>query len=258
VRARRYDRIVDLQGLLKSALAARFARGGRVLGPSYRREGSGLFYSDVAGSRDRDRHIVDQALDAVRFLGLPLLPPEFPVRFPVRAPEGDRPRVALVPLSRWPTKNWPPERFAAVAEVLRRTRGASIFIFGAPADRPVCERLAAGLPGARNLAGTTSLVDMGSWFATMDLVISNDSGPMHLAAAIGIPVLAIFGPTDPLRTGPFGTPHRVITAPAECRPCFRASCRRGGECLTAIGAERVAEAAERMLDVAQARGQIGP
>ena len=99
-----------------------------------------------------------------------------------------------------------------------------------------------------NMSGKTSFVEMGSLLAEMDLLIANDSGPLHMAAAIGTPTLGIFGPTDPRRIGPYGHGHRVVQASLPCRPCFSRSCRRPGvPCLAGITPERVGETALDMM-----------
>lgn len=256
LRTREYDLIVDLQGLLKSAVVAKMARGRRVVGPSFHREGANLLYDAVAGRRDKDRHAVEENLDVVRFLGMPQSPVEFPLRFPARPVEGAGVRVALVPLSRGSHKNWPVPNFTEVARRLQAALGAEIYLFGSAADRPVCESirssLVSGGAGARvvNLAGRTSLVEMGSWLAGMNLVVANDSGPIHMAAALGVPVLAVFGPTDPKRTGPYGAGNRVVTAEVPCRPCYRKRCDQDvPECLARITPERVVQEASEMLRV---------
>jgi len=206
-----YDGIVDLQGLLKSAMVTRMARGGWRIGPSFSREGAGLAYDEIAGRRDKNRHAVEEIMDVVRHLGLPSLDPVFPVRFPPREPEHPRPRVALMPCSRRASKNWTVEGFAAVGRALREKEGATLFIVGAPADAAACGELAGAIgAGAVNLCGKTGLVELGSLLQEMDLAVTVDSGPMHMAAAVGVPVVAVFGPTDPVRTGPFGPRHRVI------------------------------------------------
>ncbi len=256
LRAREYDLVVDLQGLLKSALVAKMARGGKVVGPSFYREGANFLYDAVAGRRDKDRHAVEENLDVVRFLGIPQIPVQFPVHFPPFPGKGTGLRVALVPLSRGAHKNWPVQNFIEVARRLQKSRGAEIYLLGSEADRAVCESIRSALgsdEGAGsvvNLAGKTSLVEMGSWLAGMNLVVANDSGPIHMAAALGVPVLAVFGPTDPVRTGPYGDIHRVITADISCRPCYRKRCDQDvPECLVRVTPERVAQEAIDMLRV---------
>ena len=246
-----YDCVVDLQGLLKSALVTRLARGRERIGPSFHREGAALFYSRVAGTRRKDRHAVEENLDVARALGLECGAPVFPVRFGACSVVAPRPRIAVMPVSRWASKNWPADAFV---RALRRVRdalpSATFFLLGGRADAAVCVAIAAATGGSTaNLTGRTTLVQMGSLLGQMDLVLSNDSGPMHMAAATGVPVLALFGPTDPKRTGPFGPGHRVLTAgELECRPCFCARCRFGAtRCMEGLAPEAVAEAMLAML-----------
>jgi len=258
LRGTQYDLAIDLQGLLKSALVTRLARARRRIGPSYHREGAGLFYSSVAGKRDRTRHAVDQALDVVAHLGLPRVPVSFPVRFPERKVEGARPRVALLPVSRWPSKNWPVQHFIDLAWRLRERRACSLFILGGPADVEVCREIEKALgPDVRNLAGTTNLVEMGAVLKEMDVLVASDSGPIHMAAAVGTPVVAIFGPTDPARTGPYGARHRVIRAHLPCQPCYKRDCRKHGlPCLTDVRPEEVLAAVDEVLQEKRAtRGE---
>ncbi|MGD9875023.1 MAG: glycosyltransferase family 9 protein [Kiritimatiellia bacterium] len=251
LRRNRYDAVIDLQGLGKSVLAARLARSRVRIGPSYHREGARFFYTHVAGRKNKNRHAVDEALDAVRYLGLEPAASEFPVKFPELPLEGTR-RVVMVPCSRWDTKNWPPEKFIELGLKLSAARpDITLFLAGSPADTAACERIEQGLGGrVVNLCGKTSLVGLGSVLRSASLVITVDSGPMHMAAAIGTPVLAVFGATDPVRTGPYGDKNRVVTyeGKLDCRPCLARTCRRGDlRCLAALDADRVLAAALEML-----------
>lgn len=251
LRRSEYDVIVDLQGLLKSALVAWLARGGRRIGPSFCREGSRIFYSAVAGPANRERHAVDEVLDIVRYLGLEVPKvPEFPVVFPKLPRKELSPRVAILPCSRWATKNWPAERFGEVARGLVERAGATVFVVGAASDLEAGKQIErAAARNVINLCGRTSLVELGSLLQEMDLAVSVDSGPMHMAAAVGVPVLAVFGATDPRRTGPYGPRHRVITADdLACRPCRSGDCsRRDLACLRDLPSDRVIAAALEML-----------
>jgi heptosyltransferase-1 len=255
LRGRHYDLVIDLQGLLKSAVVARLARGTRTIGPSFQREGARFFYDAVAGCRDKNRHAVEENLDVVRYLGLPVLPLLFPVVFPAPVVEAAAPRVAIVPVSRRENKNWPVENFLQTARALRQEFQASVFLFGSKADHAVCEKIRSELISENshgtviNLAGKTSLVEMGGWFTQMNLVVVNDSGPLHLAAALGIPVVTLFGPTDPRRTGPYGEGHRVITSEMACRPCFAKVCKSPQvECMNRISPSTVIAAAREVLN----------
>jgi len=250
LRAERYDMVLDMQGLLKSGLITRLARAGRRIGPSFQRECAWLFYHAVAGKRDKERHAVEENFDVVQFLGLDPMPPEFPVTFPVVELEGNGPHVAVIPSSRWVTKDWTPAGFAAAARYLRDERGARIYLMGGPGDAARCADISRMMgDGAINLAGKTSLVEMGSYLAAMDLLMANDSGPVHIAAAVGTPSLVLFGPTCPMRTGPYGDTHRIVRSRSlECRPCFMRDCPPGHHrCMADISADQVTTVALEML-----------
>lgn len=206
-----YEYVIDLQGLLKSALVTRLARGLTRVGPSFQREGAMLFYDAVAGRKNKNRHAVEECLDVVRYLGLPLLNPVFPVQFPKREMEAHYPRIAFLTQSRRSEKNWPAARFIEVGRALQEKKNAAIYLVGSKDDVNDCGEVESQLYGrVVNLCGKTSLVELGSMLQEMDLVIAVDSGPMHMAAAVGVPVIAIFGPTHPERTGPFGKKHHVV------------------------------------------------
>ncbi len=244
-----YDYIVDLQGLLKSAVVARLARGKWRIGPSFSREGACLFYDAEAGKRNKNRHAVEESLDVVRFLKREVIEPEFPTKFPAVKLEGKRPRVAILPGSRWQTKTWPTGRFAQVAKRLADEKNASIFLLGGSADIEICKQIHGAIGGNTvNMAGKTSLPEMGGILKQMDLVISNDSGPAHMAAAARTPVLVMFGPTDPARTGPYGVGHRVIKTMLPCQPCFSRACRYDSvKCMDELTVDTVCAAALDML-----------
>ena len=246
LRAKSYDIVIDLQGLLKSAMIAAAARAERTLGPSYHREGSRILYSSVAGIRDGERHAVEQALDSARFLGAPDGEIKFPVVFPGADIEGTHPRILFFPCSRWPAKNWPVERFVELGRRLAAERGASLYVAGGPEDESVCSEIAGSIGEAQNLCGTTSLPELGGVIREMDLVVSVDTGPMHMAVAVGTPVVAIFGPTRPEKTGPYGTPHRVVRAASGSgMQSWRSA---GSAMIREVNIEPVVEEVFRLLD----------
>jgi len=249
LRAERYDAVVDLHGLLKSAAITLLARGDVKIGPSFAREGSRLLYPRVAGKRNDARHVVEQCMDAVDALGVEHVPPVFPVEFPVYDVDLPGPRIAVVPMSRRHTKTWPAECFVDVIRRLRAVGPASVYLVGGRDEQSLCARMAAEIGGdVADLAGTLSLTRVGGLLEQMDLVIANDSGPAHMAAAAGTPTLAVFGSTDPVRNGPYGPRNRVVTAGLECQPCWSRVCdREGVPCLEKVTPEHVTEAALEML-----------
>lgn len=250
LRSDEYDLVIDLQGLLKSAIVTSCARGKRKVGPSYHREGARMFYGSVFGARNKNRHSIEENLDIVDHLKLTRIAPEFPIVVPEVSISEKHPRIAVVPASRWRTKNWPEECFVDVMNRLGKAKDTSFFLLGGPDEKAVCARIATEVDGVVvNMAGKSSLSETCSLLKEMDLVICNDSGPMHMAAAVGTPVLAVFGPTDHERTGPYGEANRVITARIDCRPCFSRTCKKPGvPCLEGVTPERVAEAAMDMLN----------
>ena len=251
-----WDLVVDFQGLLKSALVARAARAPRRIGPSFAREGSRLLYTEIAGRRDKSRHAIDECFDVLRHLGIPVpAEPRFPLSVPVPDPDAldppelaslSGPRVAVAPYSRWPSKNWPAERFAEAIRLLVQERGARVHVLGGPGDRAGAQAIldAAGVPAA-NHCGAFSLVESAGLLSRCEALLTNDSGPMHLAAALGVRCVALFGPTSAARTGPYGPRHAILRAEPECprAPCRRRVCPLGaGACLASIPAARAVAA----------------
>ncbi len=250
LRSKRYDLIVDLQGILKSAVILVMARGARRIGPSFHREGTRLLYPEVAGRRNKNRHAVDENFDVVRHLGLPAGEPCFPLDIPNIPISLPGPRIGIAPSSRWPSKNWPIESFIIACQTLQRRAGAHIVLFGGGPDKAAARAIAEAVgSGVTDFAGRTTIAETMGLLKQMDLVISNDTGPMHLAAALKVPVVALFGPTDPVRTGPYGGASVVIRAKdAPCSPCFKARCRRPDRaCMAGIAPDAVVQAALQLL-----------
>ncbi len=148
-----------------------------------------------------------------------------------------------------PAKRWPPERFVAVARGLMRSHRAKVILLGNSLERDVAAGMADELgQDVLNLAGLTDLPKLAALMSRCDLILSNDSGPMHLAAVLGVPVVAVFGSTDPSATAPMG-PHRIASAGLPCSPCFRRLCPEGhNRCLLDIRVEDVLEAAQELLE----------
>jgi heptosyltransferase-2 len=145
-------------------------------------------------------------------------------------------------------KRWLPERYAAVADRLARTRGVQIAILGGAAERPLAQAIAGQMQApARILAGETTLPELVGVLSRLELLVTNDSGPMHVASALGVPVLALFGPTDWRETAPVGAASRVLREPVPCAPCKLRECPIDHRCMLGVSVERVAGAAEGML-----------
>ncbi len=146
-------------------------------------------------------------------------------------------------------KRWLPERFAEAARHLARTRGASVALFGSAGERGLCENVAACIGSAapvHNFAGETSLRQFIEAAAACRVFLTNDSGAMHIASALGVPTVAIFGATDDTATGPAGPLVRVIREPVECSPCLLRECPIDHRCMTSVAASRVVAAADEL------------
>jgi heptosyltransferase I len=209
LRSERYDLAVDFQGLIKSALAASAARPERIFGfhqSQVREKLAGLFYSDRV--RSRSAHVVDQNLDLAAAAGARAMLKTFPLppgRQESTLPGG--PFVLACPLAGWRSKQWPAEYYRELAVRLREEMGVTLVVDGPVAAE---EMLAAAGDAFRHFSGLAGLL-----FAMRraSAVVGGDSGPLHLAAALGKPGVAIFGPTDPARNGPYGGSITVLRSP---------------------------------------------
>jgi ADP-heptose:LPS heptosyltransferase len=154
---------------------------------------------------------------------------------------GDRYAV-LLPGTNWLTKRWPVERFKSMVAPLRDRFGLKSVVAGSPGEVDLAERVAGGI----NVAGKTTLRQLVALLQGAELVIANDSGPMHIAAALGKPMVTLFGPTNPVRTGPYAREDTVLRLDIPCSPCYSRTCSHQS-CLQWMGIEPVLEAAEKQL-----------
>ena len=145
-------------------------------------------------------------------------------------------------------KRWLPERFAEAARTVAAQTGAQILVFGAAAERELCGAVA-GACGGHNLAGQTTLREYLDMTAVCSVYLSNDSGAMHIAAALGVPSVTVFGPTDETATGPSGANARLLREPVECAPCLKRECPIDHRCMTRVTAETVAREALRLISL---------
>jgi lipopolysaccharide heptosyltransferase II len=259
IRAHRFDWVIDLQSLARSGAVAWLADAELTVGLDDSREGARGFYDVIVPRPSPATHAVDWYLSVLPALGVPAhgnfvwLPERPPVAAAVRAqwPVTGARWIALHPGARWLNKRWPAEHFAEL--VGRFTSAPSEWrfaILGHAADRALAGRIAAAAPSrCLDLTGRTSLPEMVEWLRLCDALVTNDSGPMHVAAALGKPVLALFGPTDPRRTGPYGQLDHVLQLPLPCVPCLKASCayHQPFECLRALTPAAVSDRLKALL-----------
>jgi len=261
LRRGRYDLVVDLQGLFRSGLLSYLTRARQRVGFADARELGWLFYNVRVPRREGEEpvHAVDRYLDAARTLGLELSErPVFHVAVGEEARKfareelaqrnsGGRPIVVMLPSSRWETKRWPADSFAELGDRVVGSLGATVLFLGSGADKPLVERIR-GMMRERSasLAGSTTVKQSAAILELASAVVANDTGPMHLAVALGCSVVSLYGPTDPERTGPYDGKARVFVSTRECAPCFRELCE-DAECMRDISVDEVFEAVRGFL-----------
>ena len=265
MRAQRFDLAIDLQGLARSSMIAWLANAHTTVGLDNLREGGregARAMYDVTPPRAPERaHAVDRYMAVLPLLGVPVhwdfewLPPRPQAARHVRqtwAPETERTRwVVLLPGGRWDNKRWPARNFVQLVKHFGDIPETKLVVLGSQGERRLGEEIAAAAPGrCLNLAGSTTLDEMIEWIRLSHLTITNDTGPMHVAAALRRPVLAVFGPTAPWNTGPYGQLENVFQAThLPCVPCMKSRCayREPLACLHAIKPEVVFEKARLAL-----------
>ena len=161
----------------------------------------------------------------------------------------DAPVLAVNPGAAYgSSKRWYPDRFAAVADALSEEWGARVVVIGSAAEAPLAGDIQASMrKNAVNLAGKTTVREMMALLSLSSFLVTNDSGPMHVGAAFGVPLVAVFGPTDWRRTSPWSDRARVVRVGMDCSPCRRRECDRGHECMLAVTPGMVIDAAREML-----------
>jgi lipopolysaccharide heptosyltransferase I len=266
LRAARYDVVFDAQGLLKSATLARAAGGARTVGfasGALREPAARAFYSEVihpAGAT----HVVEKNLALLRAVGIEAPDVRFPLR---RDPESAAVRDAieaagagfavLNPGGGWPNKRWPPDRFGAVAAELARRHGLPSLVLWGPGDERLADAAVAASGGAARRAPRTTVADMVALVRRARLLVSGDTGPLHLAAAVGTPIVGIYGPTDPARNGPLSTGDLWVSRHDVCECYHLRKCRAARWCLETIAVDEVVQAIDRRLAPADAGAHGG-
>jgi len=269
LRKARYDVAIDLQGLIKSALLARSSGAPRVVGfvSSYAREALARpLYTDVydpgrGGLYDRreTRHVVEINLGVLSALGISMAEPEFPIEAVVseaarQIQDRTSGRYALVnPGAAWPNKRWPTARLAAVAALLRQRHAVTPVVIWGPGEEALAQEVVAAAGGAALLSPRTTIADLVALTRGATLMVSGDTGPAHIAAAVGTPIVGIYGPTRPARNGPISPRDITVSRDAVCRCHHLRRCTQNRMCLLDVAVEEVADAVERRLAIEMSR-----
>jgi lipopolysaccharide heptosyltransferase I len=249
-----YDIVLDLQGLLKSGIWVWLTKGERRIGFSNAREMSHVFLNEKLPAFDPEMHAVDRYMMLARYAVEGAH--DEAVEFPLVVSEATLGKVqemlkesgvgdgfvTLLCGSRWETKHWTVEGFAALAKSIKEKLSLDVVLAGSEAELPLTDKIReASGAAAVNMSGRTTLMELAGLLSLSRFAVTIDSGPMHIAAAVGTPVVALFGATSPRRTGPYGEGHIVIEKGLPCSPCFMRKCPEP-RCMEEITAAEVMEA----------------
>lgn len=260
LRHRRFDAVIDLQGLARSGFMAYATGADTRIGFADAREMAWTFYSRRVRCPRTVAHAVDKNAYLARSVGLPVDPLEFPLGITAtdraraqqlleeRAGESIGRFTAILPGTRWESKQWHAGGLASVVRSIAQEGFPRPVLLGGPDDRPISDQIVeqSGV-AAVNLAGRTTLRELAALLSLSTLVVCHDSGPMHIAAALRKPIAAIFGPTNPARTGPYARSASVVALPLECVPCYRRRCPLGHHaCMRTLDPESVMQAVRQV------------
>ena len=257
LRARRYDAALDFQGLVKSAALSRLSGARRVMGfdrASLREPAAAMLYGErvPVGSGG---HVIDKNLQLAAAVGARTATTEFPIR-PVESAalaailaKDDSPFALLNPGAAWPNKRWPADRLGRLAAWLREQHGLRSVALWGPGEEGLARSIVSASSGAAIEAPRTQLTDLVAFSRAAKLLVSGDTGPTHIAAAVGTPVVALFGPTDALRNGPWSPDDFALSRYATCDCHYERRCRRPAEqwCLGTISEDEVRQAVHDRL-----------
>ena len=268
LRERDYDLVIDFQGLLKSGIWVWLSKGKKRVGfgkGMQHSECSYLFLNKKVPAVDMEIHALDREMLLLEAIGVPCtkIKYDFPIT-PLHQQkvahlldcagfqQNKQQLIAINPQTTWETKLWYNDRFAEVADRLA-AEGLFVVFTGGAADKKVVLSIQERMSHkSLDLTGKSSLKELAALYKRADLVISTDTGPMHIAAAVGTPLVALFGPTAPWRTGPHGEGHQVLRHELPCSPCFKRQCPQDNEkkkCMEAITVSQVVDAALERLSV---------
>lgn len=262
LRAREFDLVIDLQGLFRSGFLS-MATGASVrIGFQHARELSWMFYSHrIPRGPSRDEHAADRNYRVGAMLGFDAAPMDFTIAQTeedrkiaaslVKESGVDQGYAVLVPATRWETKCWPPDRYGMLAALLREKHGLRSLLVGG-SDDAVAGTMAVNLSdgAAVNVCGRTTLRQAAALIEGAEIVVTADSTPMHMAAALRRPLVALFGPTNPSRTGPYGRTADVLRIDLDCSPCYfkmLSQCPHNHACMQKLDVQIIADAAHARL-----------
>ncbi len=239
LRQANYDLVIDLQGLFRSGFLAWNTQAPVRIGPAEKRELGWIFYTHRTPKTNHETHTVDRMYSCMKLLSNEdeIDEPKFVIHIPATQQQTIREKllarqifpnryIAIAPGGTWPSKCWPVQKFTELTKMICSKLQMPVVIIGGKNERMIAERMCdelANFPVA-NFTGQTTLSQLLAIIKDSSAVISNDSGPMHIAVALDKPVTAIIGPTNPNRTGPYNRPQSVVKTSLDCSPCYKKHC----------------------------------
>jgi heptosyltransferase I len=258
-----YDMVFDFQAALKGAAWVALARGRRKIGFGRgleHQEYSYVVLNERIPAVSMEIHALDRGMMMLKAAGIPCHDIEY--RLPItpdhrrcaqrllteRGLAPGQPFVVLNPMAKWDTKLWDQQKFAELADRIQTACRVPIVFTGGPEDQPYIDAIIGHMKTkGDSLAGRTDLMTLAALLQAAALMITTDTGPMHMAAAVGTPTVVLFGPTAPWRTGPYGKGHRIVRTDLACNPCFKRRCPEAPTCMAAISVEQVMAATTELL-----------
>lgn len=258
--ARHFDIVLDIHGLFLTGMIAAASKAPRRIGMSNTRELNWLFMTEIAPGSPQDVHVIQRYLSVLRPLGI--VSDHYAMTLPLPAEtitfatnflnsKGVKPKdtiIALNPATTWPAKNWPADYYAAIAKALQPK--GHILLCGGPADQALGEYIIkqSGVP-IINAVNQTSLLQLAALISHCKVLVTGDTGPLHMAIALNIPTISMFGPTDPKKFGPLTSEHVVLQEQIGCRPCHKTVCpHKHLNCMHSLSPNKVIVAVQALLN----------
>ncbi len=259
LRAQHFDVALDFQGLFKSAVLARITGAARRIGMGRedRKESwSSIFLNELNSQTHQRRHIIEKNLALLESLGIsagnePLNFHIYPEEEAVHYVENELQKLELDhfvlvnPGGGWITKQWAVDKFAQLIDLIYNDLHIPALILWGPGEKHMADKIARKCISPALISFSTNLAELVALTRRTRLMVSGDTGPLHLASALGVPVVGIYGPTDPLRNGPWNPQDSSCTIHYECSPCYQRTCPIGVQCLKKLDVGPVLDAVKK-------------
>jgi lipopolysaccharide heptosyltransferase I len=259
LRTRDFDVVLDIHGLFLTGMIASTVNARRRIGMRGTREFNHLFVTETVSGAENSRHLIFRYLSVLKALGIQAADSHMKLFlsgeavnfaqgfFQNNGIKQNTPVIAISPATTWSAKNWPPEHFAAVINGLRGEY--QVLLCGAPSDRKIADQIIRRVEMPLvDAVGKTSLLQMAALLSQSTMLLAGDTGPLHMAVALNVPTVSVFGATDPAVYGPLSGPHIVLKADTKCAPCNKRKCPwRDVKCMSSISPDLVIQEIHKLI-----------